>query len=57
MAPVATLMYMDLVVITFVPLEAHQETERNLKRRTSVTSTNSNKFGIRSRVTKIQHRD
>lgn len=57
MAPVATLMYMDLVVITFVPLEAHQETERNLKRRTSVTSTNSNKFGIRSRVTKIQYRD
>lgn len=28
MAPVATLMYMDLVFITFVLLEAHKETQR-----------------------------
>ena len=32
MAPVATLMYMDLGFITFVLLEEHWETERDLKK-------------------------
>lgn len=31
MAPVATLMYMDLVFITSVRLEAHKESEINLE--------------------------